>query len=321
MATDLGPPPPKTAPTQKYELFVDQQLSKTRRRIRSLDLTAGLLVLLSSLVLYLFLIGLLDRAWNLSAEIRSGTLLLYGLAALAFAGWLGWRLLSQEVNPYFAARRLEETLPATKNSVLNWLDLRHEPLPAAIRGSLGRRAAKDLTQADLERAVNPRRVFWLAGTLAVLLVALLVWFALSPGQFLSLVQRALAPFEKEQLRPPPSSAGQSQERQPGLLTREQDVPVRVEITGRVPGVNESKSPKIHYRYSADGRYSERPLDRDPQNPGEWTFTVKRDLIRTGLLYKLSAGDTETEEYDIAVIATPQVVCWQVIYQLTPPISA
>jgi hypothetical protein len=316
MAAELKPAAKPTS-TQKHEAFVEEQLARARRRIRSLDLAAGTLVLLCSLALYVGLVGLLDRAWGLGAGVRTAALVLYAVAALGYAGWWGWRLVGLEVNPYFAARRLEATLPATKNSVLNWLDLRREKLPPAIRGSLGRRAAKDLTQADLERAVSPRQVLWLAGTFAVLLAALLIWLALSPGQFLSLVQRALVPFEMKPIDTTTHLELLHPKNGNLVLNREQDVTVRVKITGRVPGVNEERAPKLRYRYSATGVYAHRALERDTRAADEWMFTIKRDLLRTGLLYKLSAGDAETEEYRIDVIGPPAVVSWDGVYQPRP----
>ena len=35
------------------------------------------------------------------------------------------------VNPYYAAKHVEETLPDAKNSIVNWLDLHDASLPPA----------------------------------------------------------------------------------------------------------------------------------------------------------------------------------------------
>src|SRR5206468_11877391 len=60
------------------------------------------------------------------------------LIALCSCVGLAVRQLLHVVNPQFLARRLEQTVPDAKNSVINWLDLREEPLAPVIRGSLGR---------------------------------------------------------------------------------------------------------------------------------------------------------------------------------------
>ena len=75
--------------------------------------------------------------------------------------------LSRRINPYFAARQLERSLPGAKNSVVNWLDLHDENLPSAIRGAVGQRAARDLGQADLDKAVSARRAYWAGGVAAL----------------------------------------------------------------------------------------------------------------------------------------------------------
>src|SRR5207244_1411075 len=88
-----------------------------------------------------------------------------------------WR----RVNPYYAARQLEQSLPDAKNSIINWLDLRDEKLPPAIRSALGVRAAKDLKQVDPEKAVNSRVPLLLGAVLAGLVLAMLVLFVMESG--------------------------------------------------------------------------------------------------------------------------------------------
>ena len=78
------------------------------------------------------------------------------MAAIYLAAFVV-RPLTRRINPYFAARQVERTLPGSKNSVVNWVDLHGQPLPSAIRNALGVRAAKDLARADLDSAISGRR--------------------------------------------------------------------------------------------------------------------------------------------------------------------
>ena len=47
----------------------------------------------------------------------------YVLAAAAYLVLLVVRPLRWSVNPYYAARQLEQTLPGSRNHVINWIDL------------------------------------------------------------------------------------------------------------------------------------------------------------------------------------------------------
>ena len=135
MATDLGQG--KSPPTTKYENFVRAQLARAEGRIRTLDLTAALLGFAAGTLAYAVVVALLDRLLELPPIVRQGACVLYLLASLVYLTTYVFVPLSRRINPYFAARQLERSLPGSKNSVVNWLDLREENLPPAIRGAVG----------------------------------------------------------------------------------------------------------------------------------------------------------------------------------------
>src|SRR5436190_1941445 len=92
------------------------------------------------------------------------------------------------------ARQRIRTLDAVV-ALLNWLDLRDQKLPGAIRGAVGHRAAKDLAQADLERAISGRRAAWLGGVSGGLAVGMLVaLFLVGIGPFFGFLGRTFLPF-------------------------------------------------------------------------------------------------------------------------------
>src|SRR5438105_5233711 len=152
MATDLRPPG-KTA-AAPYEAVVDRQLNRACLRLRGLDGAASALVLVCLVVGYGLVMSVADRMWGLSATLRLGAWCVWLVGLLFFLGATINRLLVRRANPLFLARRLEQTLPDATNSVVDSIDLRNETLPPAIRGSLGRRAAKDLASADPEQAIS-----------------------------------------------------------------------------------------------------------------------------------------------------------------------
>src|SRR5262245_5946605 len=141
MATELEQKPAPASP--KHETYVERELAKARGRIRVLDAGVFFLLFLVATLGYGFLLILCDRALELSTAVRLTTFVCYVGVGGYFLVRSALCLLGR-VNPYYAARQLEQTLPEAKNSIINWLDLRDEKLPAAIRSSLGLRAAKDL---------------------------------------------------------------------------------------------------------------------------------------------------------------------------------
>ncbi len=314
MATDLAPQQNTPAPP-KYELLIEQQLDKARRRIRNLDTLSSVLILLIGVLLYALGMSALDRAFTLPTEVRVMAFLVAALAALGYGGLICWRLFQWRVNPYYAARRLEATLPDAKNSLVNWLDLRDEPVAPVIRGNLGRRAAKDATSADLESAVNARRPVLLAGLLGVLVLVLFVWFLTGPGQLVSLLARAFAPFEKTiiaarttiTLINPPNGDAQ--------VPMRQDVVIRVQVTGRIPRVNQPDALRLHFRYRQRDPYIVRPLEEDAD--GQWSRTLVPDDVQDGFWYKVTGGDAETREFRIVARPQPQVMRFDVTYKYRP----
>jgi hypothetical protein len=300
----------------KHEAFVEQQLAAARGRIRALDLL-GLLLLLACVTLgYALLMGLADRFWQLPSWLRLGAFLVYAAAGLYLAGLCVYRVTFLRVNPYYAARRLEEVVPDAKNSVVNWLDLRDEPMPAAIRHSLGLRAAKDIAQADPEKAIANRRTAVLgsiAGGLACGVAIAFLWWG--PGTFVSLLQRSFAPFSEiaiaartnlELLQPDGGDL---------LVLVNQKVEFRARVTGRVPRPNQPDSVKLHYRYNPTDPFVEQPLDQDPE--GDWVTSLLGDQVHNGFWYKITAGDAATPEYQVKVRSLAQVMKFDATYKFRP----
>src|SRR5262249_58079210 len=114
--------PVKPEPVAKYESFVEQKLAQARSRIRMLDLGAGLLGFLAGTMLFALVMGWLDRWLQFSAGVRQFALVIYGLTAVVYLGAIIIWPMVRRLNPYYAARQVEQVLPAAKNSVINWLD-------------------------------------------------------------------------------------------------------------------------------------------------------------------------------------------------------
>jgi hypothetical protein len=310
MATDLRQSksaPVKPSSTAKYEAFVEAKLARARQRIRLLDMGAAGLGFLVLTLAYGLIMALLDRSLDLPPWARQAAFSLYGLGALAYLGVFVVRPLSRRVNPYYAARQIEQTLPNTKNSVVNWLDLRHESIAPAFRSAIGHQAAKDLADADLEQAISTRRTSWLGGIALGLFLTLLIFFVLGPRQFLSLINRAFAPFESGTIATRTHLTLLQPEEGDITVPIGRAVSFSVRVGGRVPD-----TVKLLYRYNLSDPYEEKFFERN-DSANEWYATVRASEVHNGFWYKVTGGDAETPEYRVQVRSTPLLTGFDVTY--------
>ena len=320
MATHLAAGEHKLKPSVsrpvQTEAFVESQLARARVRIRLIDLGAALLGFLILTLSYAFVMALLDRWLDLSATARKTSFVLYGVGAVLYAVFLIARPMIRRVNPYYAASQLEKTLPEAKNSVINWLDLHHQSMSPAFRTAIDLRAAEDLADVDLDSAISNRRASWLGGGAGGLFFALLIFYLLSPRQFLSLMNRAFSPFESSAI----ATRTQLTILKPD--TGEATVPVGhavsflVYVDGRVPSPNSTDALKLLYRYNPNEPYEERLFDSTTANR-EWVTTLLPTEVRTGFWYKVAGGDAETPEFRVQVRSRPLLIGFDVSYKHRP----
>ena len=75
------------------------------------------------------------------------------------------------------------------------MDLRDKELPAGVRAAVGAKAVEGVAGADVNKAVESKRVVWLAAAAGLLLAVLAALFVVfKPTPFLSLVSRTFNPF-------------------------------------------------------------------------------------------------------------------------------
>src|SRR2546429_229530 len=109
MATDLGRA--KAAPSAKYDAFVASQLARAESRIRALDLTASLLGYLAGALAYVVLMVLIDGKLELSDRARQTALYAFLAGSALYLLFAVILPLRRRINPYYAARQVEQTLP------------------------------------------------------------------------------------------------------------------------------------------------------------------------------------------------------------------
>jgi collagen type III alpha len=305
--------------TGRAESFVGDQIDRARRRIRAQDIGVAALGLVAGTLAFALGMVLLDRWLHLPDAARQVALFGYLAAAAIYIGVVLAAPFRREVNPYFAARRVERAVPGAKNSVVSWLDLHDEPLPASIRAAVSQKAAADMKRADLDEVVRDCRLPWLGSTAGGLFVAaFILLFLLRPNQFLSLLGRTFAPFDSAAIATQTTlnliqPAG-------GDVTVPVNTPVdfRVEVLGRVPDPTTADAVRLRLRYNpADPISEEIPLSPSARDPREFVVRVPAARVQTGFVYQIVGGDAVTPEHRVQVRSSPLIESFEVVYHYRP----
>lgn len=315
MATDLHPVKQPVTP-KKHEAFVETQLARARARIRCLDLAGAALGLVILTLAYGLTAAVIDRSLELSPLARQTAFAVYAAGALVYVGVLVLRPLFRQINPYYAARRLEQTIPEAKNSIVNWLDLHGQAIAPAFRSAISQQAARDLADADLDQAISARRASWLGAGAAALFLCLLVLFVLGPRQFLSLMHRAFAPFVESPIATRTRLELVRPEGGDVTVPVGRAVRFSVWVEGRIPEASSPEALRLLYRYHPSDPYQSRLLERG-ESSWEWSTSLLASEIHNGLWYKIAGGDAETPEYRIQVRSTPLLTGFDVTYHYRP----
>ncbi|QEL18261.1 DUF4175 family protein [Limnoglobus roseus] len=300
--------------TSKFESEVQQQLAQVARRIRTHDLLCGVFLLGAVAFGYLALVIAFDRWLDLPAWVRQlGFVgLLAALGAVAYYGIV--RPLRRTVNPLYAAREIEETVEDAKNSVVNWVDLQDKPMAEGVRAVVAARAAKQFKDADLDKAGESKRLLWLGGTTAGLVVVLAVLFMLfKPTVFNSLVGRAINPFSSGQIATRTQLTIVEPKDGDLTVTAGQPVTISVVVNGKVPAADAPDHLVVMLRHNlADENYDEVPLESGATSR-EWSLRLPERLVQNGFWYRVKGGDAETAEHHVTVRPKPMFTDFEVKY--------
>ncbi len=317
MATDLGRA--KSKAVSKYDAFVASQLKQAEKRIRMLDLSAGLLGFAALSLAYILGVVLCDSKLLLSQHARQLSLYAYLAGAAVYLFFIVLRPLRLRVNPYYAARQVEQQLPLAKNSIVNWVDLHEQPLPPAIRGALGQRAAKDLAHIDLDRVISSRRAAWMGGVAALFAVAFIIsFFLVGPAPFVSLLKRTFNPFEAVGVSTRTRLTLLKPEGGNATITVGRGVNFVVDVGGKVPNPKSADAVKLLYRYEEGDPWLERRLVQE--SSGDWTTSLSAIEVKNGFWYKITGGDAATEEYQVSVRAAAAITDFLATYHFRPYVA-
>jgi hypothetical protein len=315
MATDL-----QTRKTSSpSEAYLQSKFAELCARIQRVDLIEHLLALLLTVFCYAFFVGLFDWYVENSNAAFANAARWAGYAA--FLGVFVYVLVQtvrcwfRRVNPYYVAHQIEQTLPDSKNLLINWLDLHDEELPTAFQKTLSTRAAEQMEECDPEQTITKRKNWILLGVLGLPALGLVVLLLLGPSSLVASLLRGFMPF----YTPAPIARTQITLIQPAgggaEISPTQSITFMAKIEGRVPADHRSDAPKLSYRYQASEDYLTQPLQ--PDGSGAWTTQLHAAQLRTGFSYKISAADAETPEYQVRLRTRAHVKKLEITYQHQP----
>jgi hypothetical protein len=289
---------PKPAP--KVEEFVEKQLTAARRRVRLLDFFLVGLGLAGVSLVFLLAALIVDR--YVETPRGTGWAVIAGYLGLAtgFIYWALFRTDRRDINPYFAARQVEQNVPDAKNSLVTFIDFEEDPkLPGSIRTAISQKAARDLKKVDLNRAIENRKIIWLAVAAGVLVLACAIVAFLPPTRTeLSLEQPKNGDI---------------------TVFNNQELNFEVHVRGRIPSPTDPDAVRLRMWYNPDDpdSYEERPLKPSENDRRQFTLAVPPKQVRNGFHYRVLAGNTHTPEYTVTCKIIPEFTGFDVSYEYPP----
>ena len=222
--------------TESAEARIEQALAATGSLLRNRELSSGALWSGTALFLAMAVLAIVHGFLRPSPWLGVSSLAVAGFCAFVVLARTVIRPLVTSINPYYAARTIEAAIPECRNSVINWLDLRSQPMPQAIRGAVINRAAKDIQDLDVAEAVFalPRsRVPVALFTLSAIAVVVLA-FLMGPGPFANALTRGLTPWAEHPVFANTQIEIVSPEGGNGSVAVGRDIAIKVKLSGKVP---------------------------------------------------------------------------------------
>ncbi len=308
--------PPESSRYVDYDEFIDFQVQKTRRGIKSNDLLTALIGAAVAMLAYLLVFALFDH-WVIEGGFGRGTRIgLLSLLLTGLSGWFVWKLAIpyfKRISALYAASQIEETEPEFHSTLLTLVDLKEagRSVSPEIRAALEKRAGLGLTHMDVEHAVDRRLLMRLSYVLLGLVVITCLYTILSPKKLSNSLWRSLLPTAAVAV----DTRTRIDRVEPGdadVLARSQLV-VTTELSGEMPD-------EVTLLYStADRRLVDEPItmretdDGIRQYRGIITGENGRGILQN-LTYHIAAGDARSETFTVTVSQPPSATVDEVQYE-------
>ena len=295
-----------------FDEFIDYQLQRARRGIRSTDVITACVGVGVILLGYIVLFTVLDH-WVIDGGFgRTARMSLVVLLGIVSAAWLVRRLaapLSGSVTDLYAAKTIEKSEPGLRSLLLSLVDLTRSRrrVNSSVRSALEKQAAVRLSRVAVEDTVDRRELMQFMWILLGLVVACCVYAVISP-RGLSFV-RPLTFFDAAvatQTRIDDVRPGDSD-----LLAGSQ-LEVVADIRGEIPD-----AVSLHFT-TDDQRFVDEtiPMRRVDQGLRQFRGIITGENGR-GLLQSLSyyvrAGDSTSDTYRVTILEPPSANVLEVRY--------
>ncbi|MDG1511965.1 MAG: hypothetical protein P8R31_09735, partial [Mariniblastus sp.] len=299
----------------KVKSYVNQQLEKTRKQVKTIDFISGALVLVAFTIGFLLFAAMVDAwIWPLSRLGRWAFLIIWLGSCLGYTVISIVPLLMKRINPDYAAKMIEEAKPSFSNSLMNYVSLRKRPegIRPAVLDAVSRQAATDLASVPGDAAVDQSKMIRIGFVLVGLTLLAVSYKILSPKDPLSTVARIFAPA--------------SDIAQPAVVTIEEVLPGDVEIffgetlevVARVSGRHQPEDVKLVYS-TVDGQLVDQSLSMaltDEPRTYSGTIAMPGGGVQASLQYRVVAKDGVSSDYVVTVRPNPTIAIESLLFD--PP---
>ncbi|MEM8943741.1 MAG: hypothetical protein AAGD11_01050, partial [Planctomycetota bacterium] len=307
------PKKPLAASRGSGEELVDRQIGRTRRALKTVDLTAGLITLAIGVLAYLLTMSLLEHwvvpgGWSDGARGSLFAVLLIGCLVYSWRAF--WPLLRQPINPAYAALAIEQSSPSLKNSLLNLLLLRNRKreLSRQVYQAIESQAAQSLSQVRMETVVDRSAILRLGYILVALTAVCVLYRVLSPKDLFSSAGRVLLPWSDiavpsrvtiSNVTPGDAKAARGEQ---------------LKVTAEVLGLEPDELVQLVYT-TADEQIVRQQIPMTGSDSGTlFRCKVPARLgggdqrgVQQDFRYWIEAGDVSSPKYSVSVFARPTLV--------------
>lgn len=319
MSTIAPPPKPPNPVLVDSEGYIDQQIRRTRRSLKLLDLAAGTLTLLIGLLAFVLVGALIDH-WIIPGGLSDGgRLALFGvmLAGVAWYGWKQFVPLLKPINPVYAAQTIERNTPTLKNSLLNLLLFRSHRnyLSARVYHALEQQTAVKLSTSDLDGSLDRSALLRLGYVLLGVIAVCAIYAVLSPKSLALSTLRVINPLSD--IAAP--SRVQIQDVKPGKTSVARGE--RVEVSAEIHGLSADEPVRLRYSTADETTVDESiRMEQPAAESRRFEAALPRGTdagVEQDLSYWIEAGDARSRKFKLTVFTRPTLMVQKIHYAYPP----
>ncbi len=319
MSTIAPPPKPTNPVLVDSEGYIDQQIRRTRRSLKLLDLAAGTLTLLIGLLAFVLVGALIDH-WIVPGGLSDGgRLALFGvmLAGVAWYGWKQFVPLLKPINPVYAAQTIERNTPTLKNSLLNLLLFRSHRnyLSARVYHALEQQTAVKLSSSGVDGSLDRSALLRLGYVLLGVIAVCAIYAVLSPKSLALSTLRVINPLSD--IAAP--SRVQILDVKPGKTSVARGE--RVEVSAEIHGLSADEPVRLRYSTADETTVDESiRMERPTPESRRFEAALPRGTdagVEQDLSYWIEAGDARTRKFKLTVFTRPTLMVQKIHYAYPP----